>query len=277
MQIIKFELKEAYPFLGENGRNPYITAYLPHNMAEMGRENCKRPCIVVCPGGGYDVCTERESEPIALHFATDGYNAFVLNYSVRTHSFPVQLTEVAAALDLIHKKSEEWNCDTEKIAIIGFSAGGHLAAHYSTAFDSPEVRRSFPESYPVNATVLSYPVITALPEFCNADSILRVSGEKEITESVVNKFSCERLVSEKTPPTFLWHTAEDACVPVENSLLYAAALSKNKVPFEMHIYPYGEHGLCTVDDVTNNQINENVKCAAQWLPDVKRWLKMILA
>ena len=125
----KLYLKDYYSFLGEDGRNPYLETYLPFNLTEMHRENRKRPCMVVCPGGGYSMCSQRESEPVALKFLADGYNVFVINYSVAPHRFPCQLREVAAVMELIYKNADAWNCDTEKIAIIGFSAGGHLAAH----------------------------------------------------------------------------------------------------------------------------------------------------
>ncbi|MBR4073538.1 MAG: alpha/beta hydrolase [Clostridia bacterium] len=273
MKIEKIELKNYYSFLGDNNCNPTLTAYLPYNMPEMGRQNDKRPCMLVCPGGGYGMCSEREAEPIALHFLPEGFNAFVLNYSVAPNRFPTQLREVAAAMDLIYKNADKWNCDTEKIAIIGFSAGGHLAAHYSTCFDIPEVREVFPDSHSVNASVLSYPVITADETNAHIGSFQNLLGHTpDVTET--DKFSCERNVNEKTPPAFLWHTAEDSGVPVENSLLYATALSKYKIPFELHIYPYGWHGLSTVDHTTNGELPENIISAKNWLSDVKRWLKM---
>jgi len=273
MIVERIELKSHYGFLGENGCNPTLTAYRPYNMVEMGRGDSKRPCMLVCPGGGYGGCSEREAEIIALHFLPEGFNAFVLNYSVAPNRFPTQLREVAAAMDLIYKNADNWNCDTEKIAIIGFSAGGHLAAHYSTCFDIPEVREVFPHSHSVNASVLSYPVITANETNAHIGSFQNLLGhtpDKEETE----KFSCENRVSQKTPPAFIWHTAEDNVVPVENSLLYASALSKYKIPFELHIYPYGWHGLSTVDHTTNGELPENVKPAISWLADAKKWLKM---
>ena len=122
-------LKDHFPFLGADGCDATVELYLPFNMTEMHRENQKRPCIVVCPGGGYGFCSQRESEVIALPFLAEGFNAFVLTYSVYPHHFPVQVREVAAVLELIHANADAWNCDPNRVAIIGFSAGGHLAAH----------------------------------------------------------------------------------------------------------------------------------------------------
>ena len=144
-------LKDYYSFLGEDGKNPFLDIYLPYNMREMRREKMKRPCMLICPGGGYGMCSERESEVVGVHFLPEGFNVFILTYSVAPNRFPCQLLEVAAAMELIYENAEEWNCDTDKIAIMGFSAGGHLAAHYSNAFDCGEVRAKFPESKAVNS------------------------------------------------------------------------------------------------------------------------------
>lgn len=268
-------LKDIYPFLGENGCDPTVEMYLPYNMQEMGRQDKKRPCMIVCPGGGYAMCSERESEPIALHFLPQGFNVFVINYSVAPHRFPTQLREVAALVELIYKNADNWNCNTEKLAIIGFSAGGHLAAHYTNAYNCKEVREVFPESKSVNASILCYPVITADPAHSHKGSFENLLGKKELTDDDINHFSCDRLVSENTPPAFLWHTAEDGCVPVMNSLLYASALSKYKIPFELHIYPYGWHGLSTADYLTNSCTNEKIDHITAWISCAKKWLELM--
>ena len=268
----KIELKSYYSFLGDEGRNPTLEMYLPYNLKEMKRDDELRPCMLVCPGGGYGMCSERESEPIALKFLEMGFNVFVLTYSVAPNRFPTQIREVAAAMELIYKNATEWHCDTEKIAIIGFSAGGHLAAHYSTMFDCKEVREIFPDSKSVNASVLCYPVITADFNHAHKGSFLNLIGH-EPNDEEVNYFSCERNVKSTTPPAFIWHTAADNCVPVKNSLLYADACAKNKVPFELHIYPYGAHGLSTCDRLTTTP-DSTIEYANQWLDCAKKWLKL---
>ena len=139
-------LKERFPFLGEDGKDPNVTLYLPDPMWEMGWDDRKRPCLVILPGGGYGMVSQREGEPIAFHFLPQGYNVFVVRYSVAPHRFPSQLREVAAVMELIYENAGAWHCDTSRVAIMGFSAGGHLAAHYSTCYDIPEVREVFPES-----------------------------------------------------------------------------------------------------------------------------------
>lgn len=273
MKIEYIELKNHYSFLGENGCNPNVTAYLPYNdFAETKKD--KRPCMIVCPGGGYAGCSNREGEPYAIRFAALGYNAFVLKYSVAPNRFPTQIREVAAVMDLIYKNAQKWACDTDKIAIIGSSAGAHLAGHYSVDFDIPEVREYFPKSQNVNAAVLCYPVISTdekeghIPSFNNL--LGRIPNEEDS-----KKFSLENRVREITPPTFLWHTVNDQIVPVQNSLRYAYALSKYDIPYELHIYPYGPHGLATVDRVTNGELPENILPSRDWIDKVHNWLDII--
>lgn len=276
MRSETIHLKNHFPFLGENGCDPTLEIYLPQNMTEMGRQNQKRPSILICPGGGYAGVSQREGEPIGLHFLPEGYNVFILTYSVCPNRFPTQLREVAAAMELIHRNAEVWSCDPGRVAIMGFSAGGHLAAHYSTCYNCPEVREVFPSSFPVSASILCYPVITADPKYAHMGSIINLSGHDPITAEDIAKFSCEKQVTDHTPPAFLWHTAADNGVPVMNSLLYAGALADRDIPFELHVYPFGCHGLATVDEHTNNGLDEKTAHAAAWLPALKKWLKLAL-
>ena len=275
MRCERLFLKDYYSFLGDNGKNSTLDLYLPFNMDEMNRQNRKRPCIVICPGGGYGFVSQREAEALAVHFITEGFNAFVLTYSIAPHTFPSQMLEVAAVMELIHKNADEWNCDTDKILIMGSSAGGHLAAHYSTMFDCKEVREYFPDSKAVAGTVLNYPVITSNQNYWHGGSFKNLLGKADLTDDDTRYFSCELNVKETTPPAFIWHTAEDGCVPVMNSLLYAQALSNNKVPFELHIYPFGGHGLSTADIHTVDAENDVTRHVSGWLCDLKKWLKLM--
>lgn len=276
MKHEKIHLKNYFAILGENDCNPTLEIYLPYNLKEIGRSKAKRPCLVVCPGGGYGICSERESEPIATKFLPEGFNVFVLTYSVAPHRFPTQIREVAAVMELIYKNHEEWNCDTEKISIIGFSAGGHLAAHYSTMFDCKEVREVFPESKPVNASVLVYPVISADFKFAHKGSFLNLIGHEPQTQEEQDYFSCDKNVKTTTPPAFIWHTANDGCVPVKNSFVYAEALSEHNIPFELHITPKGEHGCATCDLETYDELSDDLIYNSAWLSEAKKWLKATL-
>lgn len=184
MQHETIHLNTIYPELGADGRDPFLTVYIQKNIHALNQDERKRPCLLVCPGGGYAFCSERESEPIALQFLPEGFHVLILNYSCAPHHYPVQLREVAAAMELIYQNAEKWHCDTNQIAIMGFSAGGHLAAHYSTSYDCPEIRSMFPDSKPVQASVLCYPVITADAQWAHKDSFCNLRQTKLLSETL---------------------------------------------------------------------------------------------
>lgn len=267
MKYQVISLREKYPKLGENA---CVECYVPSpftNADPIFNEQ-KWPAVVICPGGSYEFVSDREAGPIAMQFTAENYRAFVVRYTEAPKAcFPQQLREVAAVMELIYENAGAWNIDTDKIFIIGFSAGGHLAAQYSNRWNCQEIRELFPGSKPVAAAVLSYPVITADPNYSHGATIANFNDANA---------SCEELVTAQTPPTFLWHTADDALVPVENSLLYAKALSAHKVPYELHIYPHGTHGLATADGVTNIHLDQWTARASGWMDEVKSWLKLVL-
>ena len=273
MRVSKLVFKEIYPFLGEGGKNPTVDIYLPFSSEKTGGTDKKRATMVICPGGGYWFVSDREAEPIALKFLDMGFNVFVLNYSTANsgpHRYPTQLIEVAALFDYINKNADELHCDTEKIGIIGFSAGGHLAAHYSNLWDDELLKSHFGATYKPAASVLCYAVIST--ENPNRGSFENLLGHFPETEEEINRFSCEKLVGKQTPPTFLFHTAADTTVPVQNSLCYASALADNGIPFEVHIYPYGGHGVSTADSLTKIVDNDKLLYVSDWIIKLKRWL-----
>ncbi|MBQ9387677.1 MAG: alpha/beta hydrolase [Lachnospiraceae bacterium] len=273
MNTFPVYLKDHFAELAGHKSNPVLTAFL-HD--EPGRADGKRPCILILPGGGYHCTSPREGAPIAKRFFEEDFNTFVLDYSTEIGDYPKQLIETAASVELICQKASEWGCDETKIAILGFSAGGHLAAHYSNAYKIPEVRSVFPGSRPVNASVLCYPVITAEPEQYHFGSFVNLLGRENITREEIDRLSCEKLVTAETPPAFIWHTASDEIVPVANSILYAEALADKGIPFELHIYPFGKHGLATADNETNENLSAGEMLAAGWIRDAAAWLKIIL-
>jgi len=270
----KFNLNDYYPFLKEYGADAFVEAYIQECPAEM-YESYKKPAMVVCPGSGYELCTRREAEPVAIRLMAMDFNVFVITYSCDPVHYPVQLLAIAALYELINKNSDKWNVDTEKIGIMGFSAGGHLAAHYSNCYGCDEIKAHFDNTYKPSVAVLCYPVISVDDNILNTPSFEKLLGHRPNADDV-EKFSAENMVTKDTPPTFIWHTAEDKCVFVENSLRYATALSRNEVPFTLHVYPHGFHGLATGDVLTNNGLEPKLVYVGDWMDQLEKWIKITL-
>ena len=189
MKYELLHLKQFFPNLGTQSGDPLVKVYLPDNLTEMGRGGERRPCLIVCPGGAYEFCSQREAEPIAFHFLPEGFNVFVLLYSVAPHHYPAQQCEAAALIELINQNADIWHCDTGRIVLMGFSAGGHLAAQYATSYDSSTIRTVIPNSKPVQATVLGYPVITADPKWTHQISMTALTGKAHCSPEELYLFS----------------------------------------------------------------------------------------
>ncbi|MBM7564134.1 alpha/beta hydrolase [Paenibacillus sacheonensis] len=200
--------------------------------------------VIVCPGGGYGMRADHEGEPIALWLNSIGISAFVLRYRVAPYKHPSPLLDAQRAIRYVRLHAAEYGIDPEKIGILGFSAGGHLASSAATLYDSGRLEADDPidrmSSRP-NAAILCYPVISMGPAG-HSGSLANLLGD-EPDAALVARMSTELQVTADTPPTFLWHTSDDAAVPVENALLFAAALSRAGVPFDLHVYEKGPHGM----------------------------------
>jgi acetyl esterase/lipase len=225
-----------------------LTVYLPDKSPEMPHMDV-RPGMLVIPGGGYSVCSAREAEPIAFSFIAKGYAAFILRYTVgqnKGYDFSMPFADVNEAMKIIHENADEWGVDKEKIAAIGFSAGGHLCAAVSTMGD---IRP--------NASVLVYP--------CILESI------SDILAFPVP--SLDEKVDENTPATFITASREDTCVPIKNSLAYATALEKAGIPFEIHIFEKGYHGYSLADWTVYSKSEEEYCAHLQcWFDLSIKWL-----
>ena len=223
-----------------------------------------RGAVIVLPGGGYGDRAPHEGGPIAERFNRAGFHAFVVQYRVAPHHHPAPLLDAARAVRIVRRRAAEWNVDDAHVALCGFSAGGHLAA--TLAVHAAECEADIDDETGKgdcrpDALVLAYPVISSA-EFAHEASIENLLGPNA-PDDVRRKMSLERHVSEDTPPAFLWHTAEDGGVAVENSLVFARALSKHKVPFELHVYPKGCHGLGLAPEYPH---------VATWMPLCCEWL-----
>lgn len=220
----------------------YIKAYLLDKIENL--EFCnKRPAVLIFPGGGYEFCSDREAEPIAMQYLAEGFNAFLLYYSVNK-KHPAPLVDAGYSMLKIRERASEFNIDEDKIAVVGFSAGGHLAGSIATMWGDLslcETLRCKPEQIRPNAAILSYPVISGItnPHKGSFDVLLG----KKADRASLSRLSLENRVTPKTPPIFLWHTADDDCVPASNSLVMAKACVSNKIPVELHLFDEGPHGL----------------------------------
>ena len=258
--------------LKKGDREVYIETYVP-------TPSCPnvpvRPAVIIFPGGGYGALSPREAEPIAHAFNAQGYAAFVLWYTISPGEFPCALLEAAWTVDHVRKNAEKWYIDPNKILVCGFSAGGHLAASIGTLWDSPEVRDVLgfknKEARP-NGMMLSYPVISS-GEFIEHGSFNNLLGSKAADSNLRARLSLENAVTSETPPAFIWHTAMDPLVPVENSLLMASALSANSVPFELHILPHGWHGLALCRPQTGE--TNLLHWISNWTEHAAKWVETL--
>ena len=228
-----------------------LTAYISDISEEMKNMKVK-PAILIFPGGAYKFCSDREAEPIAIHYLSKGFNAFVLRYSLNEKAeFPTPLNDADKALKFIRNHATEFHIDADKVAVCGFSAGGHLAAATATMLDNKP-----------NACILGYPCIL------------------ESTSPILAKpvVSLDEKVTSDTPATYIFAASDDKTVPIENSLKYAEALAKNNVNFEIHIFSEGGHGFSLGTDVVCESQEWRIRCNSlqYWADRSAEWLKSVL-
>lgn len=241
-----------------------------------------RPFVLVCPGGGYGMTSDREADPISFAYLADGFHSGVLRYSVAEDAvYPNPIVDLSVAIRIIRENAEKWHVDPEKIAVVGFSAGGHLAAMQGVHWNDPEIMKlsgcENGENKP-NALVLGYPVITSncFTHQGSMQNLLREffeKGDKEEIDRMLDFTACEKHVGAHTPPTFILHTCKDSVVPVKNSLVFADALINNNIDFEMHIFEQGEHGQARANQTTDiGSPCFDKRPIAAWIEMSCRWL-----
>lgn len=230
-----------------------------------------RPAVVILPGGGYEYCSPREWDPIAVQFLQAGYQVFVLEYTTTSKAAaPLRyapLTDVAGAVLHLRRNAEALHLDPHRVAVCGFSAGGHLAASSALLAGCEPVCKALgadAAQLMPDAVVLGYSVITA-GEFAHQGSIDKLAGEDPALRKL---FSLENQVRPGLPPFFVWHTVADQAVPVQNSLLLAEALEKCDVTYELHLFTHGAHGSSTC----NKEVGTPNPHNAAWLPLCIDWL-----
>ncbi len=273
MQIERIDLYEYFGIQRKDGAKGYLTAYI-HNQSKEFCVGRIRPAMLVFPGGGYEMLSDRENECIAMAYFVKGYNAFVLEYSLVPHTYPTQLIESCMAMAYIRENAEKFYIDKDHVASIGFSAGGHVCSMLAVGWNRKEVFDALKEKASLcrpDAVVLSYAVVTSDVNARQA-SINNVSGNDE---KLAKLNSSEKYVDGSTPPAFIWATANDSVVNYMNSVLFAKACGDNNVPFELHIFEDGLHGLSlatyeSVNAKDSPMINDPVSV---WFELSVTWLK----
>lgn len=212
--------------------------------------------LIIFPGGGYGGLADHEGTGYAEYFVKAGIACFVVTYRLGSQGFrhPAMLEDALAAIATIRAGAASYGIDPHRLGVMGSSAGGHLAAHTLVAWDA------CPRDVPLRPAfgVLCYPVITTGGRHAHSGSMKNLAGDNP-SAALLEELSCEKHVSPDTPPCFLWHTGEDAGVPLENSILFATALRREDVPFELHLYQKGRHGL-------------GLEAPFDWGTDCLRWI-----
>ena len=247
------------------GDKPTLTIYLP------AQDKATGAAVVICPGGGYGhLAMDHEGHQIGRWLNSFGVAGFIVAYRHRNsgagYGHPAPIQDAQRAIRTVRSRAEEWGVDPGRIGILGFSGGGHLASTAATHFDESfcEPRDAIDRiSCRPGFAVLVYPVISFTEPFTHTGSRTNLLG-RDADAALIEKFSNEKQVTPRTPPTFLFHTSEDTGVPPENSIAFYLALRKAKVPAEMHVFLKGPHGI---------GLGQNRGAASAWPGLCEKWME----
>lgn len=250
----------------DDGFRPTLTVFEAQGARTyaMGPSPARVGAMVLCPGGGYRQHAGDAEKAVATWLSQLGIAVYVLRYRLFPSRFPAPMDDVQRAIRLVRYIADEWNVDRGRVGVMGFSAGGHLASTAATHFDDGDPLSVDPVerwSCRPDLLVLGYPVIT-FGSHRHDESMVALLGDHAAPE-LRDLLSSERHVSPLTPPTFLWHTADDPTVSVCNSFLFAEALQRHGRPFELHVYESGPHGMGLAEE--NDHVNSWTTLCSQWL------------
>ena len=268
-----FSLSDLHPDLKDSTARLSVYARDP---AGALADEAPRWGVLILPGGGYGVVAPAEGEPVALAFLAAGMQAFVLEYSVAPARWPQAFLEAAAAVAFLRKNAQRYRIHPHRIAVCGFSAGGHLAGCLCNLWGDPLIQTELglaPTDVRPDAGVLCYPVISAALS-ADGSTFPNLLGEDWKRSGRVD-LSLETSVTPTNPPAFLWTTWEDGSVPMENTLAYAAALRRQGVPFDLHVFQHGPHAMGLATDECARDGEHRDPRAAGWHPLCVSWLRRI--
>ncbi len=274
----KINLYEYFKIEKPEGARGVLTTYIRDLSSEIDLER-KAPAMLVIPGGGYYMVSDREGEPVAMRYLALGFNAFVLDYSVAEDSalkYPYQIAEAAMAMEYLRINAENLNIDPEKIAAVGFSAGGHLCAMLGSFHNCPETGKVFKPTVCVkpNAVVLGYPVISSDISFAHIGSFINLCGEEN--KELMKKVDVLNLIDENSAPAFIWSTFNDNVVPCQNAIEAALKYKEFGVPVSLHVFGKGEHGLSVADATVykaDKALKEMSVSVPEWVRLSVEWLE----
>ena len=279
MRFFSVDLYDYFNVSKPDGAVATLKCYVRDNSVEINSKR-KSPAMLVLPGGGYGFVSDREGEPIALRFLSSGFASFVLTYSIAPIRFPYQLSEAVMAMNYIRLNAEELCIDPNMVCAVGFSAGGHLCATLGSISDCDAVKAVFNSRVDAkpNAVILSYPVITCHNKKGHVNSFVNLLGEEN--KDRYKELDLTNLISEKSAPAFIWATYTDGVVPVKNALLAAEAYERVGVPFSVHVWGRGWHGLSVADKTvygisegTYPALDDMSKSVGKWVDLSIEWLE----
>ena len=262
MDVKTIDLAKEYGLKG--GSLECLCLAHPYDIKEQAWQ---RPAVIVVPGGGYGMCSQREAGIVATSFLARGFQAFVLRYAVHADgaAYPEQLLELAAAFDYVRKNAKQFAVNADEVFAVGFSAGGHLVADLACEHMTVEEKYGKPLDCTPTAVGLSYPVIYYEGHKGSYHNLLGNLPEAE-RERLLPTLNLDERVTADASPAFIWSTFEDGAVPCENSLRYASAMAKAGVRFALQVYPFGQHGMSIATKEISSQYGE---AAMDW---TKSWV-----
>ena len=273
MRCFTVDLYDYFKVEKPEGARAELACYILDRSVEVN-PNRRFPAMLVLPGGGYAMVSFREGESVALSFLNKGFVSFSLTYSVAPSRYPRQLAEAVMAMNYIKLNADEFGIDPEMVSAVGFSAGGHLCATLGSICDCEDVKSIFTSKVDArpSAVILSYPVITCNNEKGHVGSFINLLGEENADK--YHELDLVNLIDKNSAPAFIWATYNDKVVPAKNALLAALAYEDAGVPFALHVWGKGDHGLSVADKTVYCKVNGGYPAVENASGSVGKWVDL---